>query len=124
MRIRIVSGDVELTAELDDTPTTAKLAAALPCEAAAHTWGEEVYFDVGVQAELDADARDVVDPGTVCYWVQGTSLALPFGPTPASRGDECRLVTAVNVLGRIFDDPRTLAGIGDGDPIRVEAVGD
>lgn len=120
MRIRIISGAVILAAELDDTPTARAVAAALPCEAAAHTWGDEVYFDLPADAELESNATDVVDPGAVCYWVQGKSLALPFGPTPASRGDECRLVTAVNVLGRLLDDPAALGAIRDGDSIRVE----
>ena len=55
----------------------------------------------------------------MCFWVQGGSLALPYGPTPVSRGDECRLVTRVNVLGRLEGDPRTLASVRDGDAIEV-----
>ena len=62
-----------------------------------------------------------MDPGTVCYWVQGKSLAIPFGPTPISQGDECRLVARVNVLGRILRDPTLLRSVRDGDAIRVEA---
>jgi hypothetical protein len=71
---------------------------------------------------LEPDARQVVDPGTVCLWVEGRSLALPFGPTPVSKGSECRLVAKVNVLGRIEGDPRVLATAGDGDPISVELI--
>jgi hypothetical protein len=54
--------------------------------------------------------------------VQGSSLALPFGPTPVSQGDECRLVTEVNVLGQIEGDPRDLGEVRDGEAIRVEPV--
>lgn len=118
--IRIDWGRGSLTAMLESTPTAEALLAALPCESTASTWGDEVYFAVPVQAALEADAREVVEPGTVCFWVQGASLALPFGPTPVSRGSECRLVTRVNVLGRIDGDPRLLALVGDGDRIRVE----
>jgi hypothetical protein len=95
---------------------------ALPCSSEARTWGEEVYFALPVEADLEADARQVVDPGTVCFWVEGHSLAIPFGRTPASRGDECRLVTAVNVLGRLEGDPRALAAIRDGDELEVESA--
>ena len=97
--------------------------AALPIQSRANTWGEEVYFDTGVEAALEADAAQVVDPGTVCFWVEGRSLALPYGPTPASRGDECRLVTEVNLLGRLQEDPRVLAGVREGMEITVEAAG-
>jgi hypothetical protein len=36
-----------------------------------------------------------------------------------SQGDECRLVTSVNVLGKLEGDPRALAGIRDGDTVEV-----
>jgi hypothetical protein len=119
-RIRIVAGSVTLEAELEDTPTAHAILEALPCESSASTWGEEVYFEVGVDAKLEPNARQVVDPGTVCYWVQGKSLAIPFGPTPVSQGDECRLVTRVNVVGRTLGDATLLRSVRDGDAIRVE----
>jgi hypothetical protein len=121
-QIRIAAGAVELLAELGDTPTARALLAALPCESTVHTWGDEVYFDVGVEAALEPDARQVVDPGTVCFWVEGTSIAIPFGPTPISAGDECRLVTRVNVVGRVLGDATLLRGVRDGDRISVEAA--
>jgi hypothetical protein len=109
----------KLTATLKDTETARKLVAALPCDSVASTWGDEVYFQMPVKARLEADACDVVEPGTVCFWVQGSSLALPFGPTPVSRGDECRLVTAVNLLGKIEGDLKVLKGVRDGDAVNV-----
>lgn len=114
--------DQRVVAQLDDTPTAAALLAALPCESSANTWGDEVYFSIPLSCRLEADARQEVDPGTVCFWVEGRSLALPFGPTPVSRGSECRLVTKVNVLGKIEGNAKALASIRDGDPIRVERV--
>jgi hypothetical protein len=122
MQIRIGAGAVELLAELDDTPTARALVAALPCESTARTWGDEVYFDVGVDAALEPEARQVVDPGTVCFWVEGRSVAIPFGPTPISEGGECRLVTRVNVVGRVRGDASVLREVSDGDPIAVEVV--
>lgn len=118
-RIRIKWPRGELVAQLADTPTATAVAAALPAAARANTWGEEVYFTLEADVRLEPDAREVVDPGTVCYWVQGSSLALPYGPTPASRGAECRLVTRVNVLGKIDGDARRLASVRDGDAIEV-----
>jgi hypothetical protein len=120
MRIRIRWNSGEVAGALDDTPTAKKLIAALPCKSSANTWGKEIYFSVPVQAELEPDAKQVVDPGTICFWVEGSSLALPFGPTPASEADECRLVTQVNVLGKLEGDPNVLGSIRAGDEIRVE----
>ena len=119
-RIRISWPQNELAATLRDTPTVKKLLAALPCESSAQTWGDEVYFSVPVNSALEKDARQVVEPGTVCFWVEGQSLALPFGPTPVSEGDECRLVARVNILGKIDVDAKKLKTVKAGDRVRVE----
>jgi len=121
-RIRISWPEGSVVALLTDTPTVAAVLRVLPCEALANTWGDEVYFSVPAVTSLEPGAVQVVDPGTVCFWVEGSSIALPFGPTPVSRGNECRLVSRVNVLGRIEGDPRQLAAIKNGDPIRVERL--
>ncbi len=121
-QVRIATEAVELLAELGDTPTARALLKALPCESTARTWGDEVYFEVGVDAALEPDARQVVDPGTVCFWVEGRSLAIPFGPTPISQGDECRLVTRVNIVGRVLGDVTALRGVRDGDRIAVQVA--
>jgi hypothetical protein len=124
VRVRIAWQGGEVTANLRDTPTAKQLLTVLPCEASANTWGDEVYFDVPLRAVLEPDAQQVVEPGTVCFWVQGSSLALPFGPTPASKGDECRLVTRCNVLGKIEGDPRRLKNVKQGVTVRVELLPD
>ncbi|MEU3402575.1 cyclophilin-like fold protein [Streptomyces sp. NPDC006670] len=122
MQIRISWPAGLLTATLDETPTSKALAAALPISASANTWGEEVYFDTGVSVDLEHDARQIVEPGTVAFWTEGDALALPYGPTPISRGGESRLASPCNVLGSFDGDPRLLATVRDGDPIRVELV--
>ena len=122
MQIRISWPAGHLTATLDDTPTTQALAKALPLASTARTWGEEVYFDVGVTVPRETTAQQVVEPGTVAFWTDGDALALPYGPTPISRGDECRLASPCNLLGHLDGDPRLLATVRDGDPVRVEWV--
>ena len=83
-----------------------------------------MYFAIPVKAGLEADAQQVVEPGTVCFWVQGHALALPFGPTPVSQGSECRLANPCNVLGKIEDNPRELGKVKQGMKIRVELLPD
>jgi len=120
IRISWPAGSV--IADLRPGPTVDQLLAALPCASTVNTWGEEVYFTLPVSTRLEPGAQQVVDPGTVCFWVEGSALALPWGRTPASRGDECRLVSPCNVLGRIRGDPVALQSARDGDRIHVEAV--
>lgn len=118
-RIRIAWPKGAASASLTDTPTARALVSALPLKARAQTWGEEVYFGVPIAAKLEAGAKEVVVPGTVCYWIEGASLAVPWGRTPVSRGEESRLVTRCNVLGAILGDPRSLASVRSGDEISV-----
>ncbi|GGU27333.1 cyclophilin-like fold protein [Streptomyces lavendofoliae] len=120
MQIRISWPAGQVTATLDETPTAKALAAVLPITSTARTWGEEVYFETPASPALEAGARQVVEPGTVAFWTEGDALALPYGPTPISRGEESRLASPCNVLGRIDGDPRALATVRPGDPIRVE----
>lgn len=121
-RIRIAWDDGAITAELRDTPTVKALLAALPCHASASTWGQEVYFELPVKTVLEPDAQQVVDPGTVCFWVQGSALALPYGRTPASKGNESRLVTRCNVMGKVVGEPRQLQRIKDGAGLHIEII--
>ncbi|MCW5575467.1 MAG: hypothetical protein KIT13_05175 [Burkholderiales bacterium] len=120
--IRITWPAASVVADLQPGPATDRLLAILPCESRINTWGEEIYFSLPLSLALAPDARQVVDPGTVCFWVDGGALALPWGRTPASRGDECRLVSPCNVLGRLRGDPAMLASACDGDTVRVEAA--
>ncbi|MET9433570.1 cyclophilin-like fold protein [Streptomyces sp. NPDC006551] len=124
LQIRISWPAGHTTATLDETPTSKALVGALPICSTARTWGEEVYFDTPVSAAVEADALQVVEPGTVAFWTEGDALALPYGPTPISRGAECRLAGPCNLLGALDGDPRVLATVRDGDPIRVELVTD
>ena len=110
----------ELVANLEDTPTSQALIHTLPLESSANSWGDEIYFSVRLSADLEQNAQQVVDPGTVCFWTEGNALAIPFGPTPISEGNECRLVTACNVLGKVEGDPKTLSSVISGAAISVE----
>lgn len=121
-RIRIAWSDGAITVELRDTPTAKAVLAALPCQASASTWGEEVYFELPVTAVLEPDAQQVVDPGTVCFWVEGSALALPYGRTPVSKGNESRLVTRCNVVGNVVGEARQLRGIKGAAALRLEAI--
>ena len=119
-RMVITAGAVEVTAELVDTPTADAVWEALPFDAAASTWGDEIYFGIPVTAEQEPGSSAVVEIGAVAYWPPGSALCLFFGRTPASRGNEIRAASAVNVIGSIDGDPTVLKRVPDGERITVD----
>ena len=120
--IRISAGDVSVTAALNDSGTADLLWDALPLEASANTWGDEIYFRIDVQADEEDGASDVVDMGAVAYWPPGQALCLFFGRTPVSRGDEIRAASAVNVIGAIDGDATALKRVRSGTTVVVDKV--
>ncbi len=122
MRIRIVTdatGPVEASLT-DESPDTAKrIWEALPIEARANTWGDEIYFGIPVDADPE-NPREVVELGDLAYWPPGNAFCIFFGRTPASRGDEIRPASAVNVFGKVEGDPKVFKKVRSGDRVSIE----
>lgn len=121
-RLRMTFGEIVLEVELLDTPTADALYDAAPFASTASTWGDEVYFAAPVACALEPDAKAVVEAGEIAFWVEGSSIAIGFGPTPISRGAEIRLAAPTNIWGRATGDVRALAAVKVGAPIRVERI--
>jgi hypothetical protein len=121
-RIRFDFGTLVLDAELLDTPTARLVVAALPMTAVAQTWGEEVYFEVPVEAAREADARAVVVPGEIAYWPEGHCVAIGFGRTPISKGEETRLASPCNIFAKALSDVQALAAVKASARIKVTIV--
>lgn len=120
-RIRISTEAVQATATLNDTETAATIAAALPIEASANTWGDEIYFRIPVDAGLE-DGQEVVELGDLGYWPPGQAFCIFFGRTPASQGDEIRPASAVTVVGRVEGDSTVFKQVRSGASITIEAI--
>jgi uncharacterized protein len=119
-KIRIITGELKVEAELNDSKTAQLIWDSLPIESNNNLWGEEIYFGIPVKAGQEKGAREVVSAGELGYWPPGHAFCIFFGPTPASRGDEIRAASAVNIIGKIFSDPKGFLKAKDGAKILLE----
>ena len=119
MRIIITAGNTSLEAELNESATARQVWDALPIEATANTWGDEIYFEIPVIAAQAPGARADVEVGELGYWPVGHAFCIFFGPTPVSTGQKPRAYSPVNVLGRVLDDATRLRGVRNGAKVRV-----
>jgi hypothetical protein len=120
-KIKIIAGTVEADAVLNDSSTAQKIYEALPLEARANTWGDEIYFAIPVKTPLEKTAKDLVEVGDLGYWPSGNAFCIFFGPTPMSRGNEVRPASAVNVIGRVLGDAQAFKKVPSGAKVRIEA---
>jgi len=121
-KISILVSDLKVEAELNESKTAQLIWEALPIEAKANLWGEEIYFTIPVETRLETGSREVVSTGELGYWPTGHAFCIFFGPTPASRGDEIRAASAVNVIGKVLGDPKVFLKVKEGAKITLEKV--
>ena len=121
-RITIQIGETRAEAELNDSGCARQIFAALPIEASAKTWGEEVYFDIGLRYEAGAEARQDVQVGELGYWPTGTAFCIFFGRTPASGPEgRPRAASRVNPIGRVIGDPTVFRNVTGGQKVVLSA---
>lgn len=121
-KIAIRVGSVTMEAELHDTPTARKIAAALPIRTSFNTWGDEIYFAIPVESSLDDSAQEVVNIGDLGFWPPGNALCIFFGQTPASQPGEIRPASAVNIFGKVIGDATQFKQVMREREVIVEAL--
>jgi len=118
--IRISVENLTWEGELFDTECGRAIWNSLPISTTLNTWGDEIYFTIPVHQELDETAKEVVEIGDLGYWPQGSAFCIFFGPTPISEGNEIRPASAVNIIGKIIDNPVTFRNVSSGSKITLE----
>ena len=119
-KIKISSGSISLEAELYESATSDKIWEALPLEGQANRWGDEIFFEIPVAAEQEPEACEDVHVGMLGYWPTGHAFCIFFGPTPASRDEQPRAASPVNVFGQALGDATAFREVQDGMIIKIE----
>jgi len=122
MKIRITVGDLSMEADLKDSLTAQKVAEALPITTSFSTWGEEIYFAIPVDADLDDTAREVVELGDLGYWPTGSAFCIFFGQTPMSEPGKIVPASAVNIIGKVIGDATKFKEVMGERNVTLEAV--
>lgn len=120
--VKITIGKVAIGVTLLDTPTAKAIAANLPLGSKAKTWGDEVYFDTPITAELEDGAKDIMQLGDISFWPEGQCIVLGFGPTPLSVDNEIKLTAKTNVWGTALNNVKDLKAVKEGDFVFIEHV--
>lgn len=121
-KVLITCGRLSYEAEFFDTETAQMMIQEMPLSGTANIWGEEIYFPVSFTAELEEDAREEVEVGTIAYWPPTKAFCIFFGPTPASTSEKPRGFSAVNVCGKIHGNLKDLRNITPGEKIKVDVI--
>ena len=122
--ILIQVGDEVFAARLcpERSPETVRrILEALPIQATANQWGDEIYFNIPVDVgEENAVAQ--VKVGDLGYWPAGNCFCIFYGRTPMSPSEE-QIVPAspVNVIGTI-DGPERLKAHRPGETVTIRAA--
>ena len=114
-RLRISFSTIFIEVETFKTQTAKLILACLPFTSSAMTWGEEVYFSTPVETTLEPNTKSIVEPGEIAFWPAGNAIAIGFGPTPISVGNEIRLASPCNIWGKAATNVFDLAQVKPGE---------
>jgi len=113
-------GSVLVEVKEEWNPKTAKrILDSLPLTGRAMRWGDEVYFDVGLNID-EENSRVDMEVGEVAFWPPGSAICLFFGRTPVSVSDKPRAYSPVNPFGVVVEGLETLKKVRGGETVTVE----
>ena len=121
-KIKIKFLSFSISVDLHNTENAMQIWQACPIKSIINTWGNEIYFDTKINTIIDKTAKNIISKGEIAFWVEGASIAIGFGPTPISKGNEIRLVTNANIIGVTVDNLSALSIVNSGEIVIVEQI--
>jgi hypothetical protein len=121
-RIKITIGGIQLLAGLKPNRTAQAIVDALPISAPVNQWGEEFYCKMPGVKDYRETAKNQVKVGDVAFWGNGEMLAVFFGRTPMSLGEDPVPADRVNVIGKIEGDAKILQQATGATTMQVELL--
>ena len=119
-KCKICIKNFEIIVDLKHTHTAEKIWDALPIKSKINVWGDEIYFYTSISSDQEQDAKEVINLGEIVYWSAGKAIAIGFGKTPISQGNEIRLADKCNVWGTTSFDLKKLKDTPTNSEISIE----
>ena len=116
--IEIRIGGKAFPAVLNESITASQILVALPLCGDGNRWGDEIYFDIGVDLDT-GNQQEEVEIGDIAYWRPGQALCLFYGRTPASTSECPRAASPVTVVGKLAGDAQALTSLTNLKNIQV-----
>jgi len=120
-KIEVIIKNHKFKVKLNNSKTSKKILSILPITSYLNTWGNEIYFSIPMEAELE-NGVETLDIGTVAFWPPGNALCIFFGKTPASIGEKPQAASPVTVVGSVEDKKSLLdlKKVKSGEKIEVK----
>ena len=114
--------EIKLVLELRETLTADIIYRALPLKSKVQKWGDEIYFETGLSIELESDAKSIVNIGEIAFWNSGSAIAIGYGKTPISKGNEIRLISPCNIWADSKFEKSCIENIKENETIILEKI--
>jgi hypothetical protein len=121
-KIKINFLSISILVDLHNTENAMQIWESCPIKAIVNIWGGEIYFETKIKAVKDRTAKNLINKGEIAFWLEGSSIAIGFGPTPVSKGDKIRLVTNANIIGETATNLSSLSMVNSGKIVIVERI--
>ena len=120
-KINLKFSSYTINIKLRSNKTASAIKNILPFKSIVKTWGEEIYFEIPIEESLglENDAKDIINVGEIAYWIEGKCIAIGYGKTPISKGNEIKLAARTNIWGDALLNIKELNKIKDGDEVVV-----
>ena len=114
--------ETKIVLNLRETLTADIIYNALPLKSKVQKWGDEIYFETGLSIELESDAKSIVNIGEIAFWNSGSAIAIGYGKTPISKGNEIRLISPCNIWADSKFEKSYIENIKENEIIILEKI--
>lgn len=119
MKVKLISENLEVIIKLFENPTVKAIVEKFPLKSTVSTWGDEIYFDTGINAPVSKLTTDV-SVGDVAYWPEGRCFCVFFGKTPMSTSNKPMPASSVVVIGKTEALHGEIKKVASGSEITVQ----